>query len=71
MSQKVRIERVTITGATPFLGLSDNTDPVSERLYSRNGDTVMEWLASAWRTRLNAYRPHTHKDTSALNTVTD
>ena len=56
MSQKVRIERVTVTGATPFLGLSDNDDPTSERLYSRNGDTVMEWLASAWRTRYNALR---------------
>lgn len=28
MSQKVRIERVDVRGATPFLGLSDNDDPV-------------------------------------------
>lgn len=53
MSQKVRIERVDVRGATPFLGLSDNDDPGSARLYSKDPDQVMTWLCDAWRTRFN------------------
>lgn len=56
MSQKVRIERVDVLGAAPFLGLADNADPTSARLYSRDQDRVMTWLCDAWRTRFNQLR---------------
>lgn len=61
MSQKVRIERVDVTGATPFLGLSDNDDPASARLYSKDPDRVMTWLCDAWRTRFNQLRSRRKK----------
>lgn len=56
MSQKVRIQRVTVRGATPFLGLSDNDRPGSRRLYSRDPLQVMQWLCDGWRTRFNQLR---------------
>lgn len=56
MSQKVVIERVSVKGATPFLGLVDNDDPNSRALYARDAESVMRWLTSAWRTRFNAHR---------------
>lgn len=61
MSQKVIIERVSVRGATPFLGLADNDDPTSTKIYSRCGDDVMDWLCAAWRTRYNAYRSRRSK----------
>lgn len=56
MSQKVRIERVDVLGAAPFLGLADDADPASARLYSNDPDRVMTWLCDAWRTRFNQLR---------------
>lgn len=61
MSQKVRIERVTLRGATPFLGLTDNDDPDSKPLYSRDPARLMDWLADGWRTRFNHYRSRRSK----------
>lgn len=52
MSQKVVIERVTVKGATPYLGDAADGSPI----FSRNGNIVMEWLCSAWRTRYNQLR---------------
>lgn len=61
MSQKVRIERVDVLGAAPFLGLSDNDDPGSARLYSTDPNRVMTWLCDAWRTRFNQLRSRRKK----------
>lgn len=52
MSQKTVIERVTVVGATPYLG--DDAD--GNQMFSRNGETIMEWLTAAWRTRFNQLR---------------
>lgn len=52
MSQKVVIERVTVKGATPYLGDTADGSPI----FSRNGNDVMDWLCSAWRTRYNQLR---------------
>lgn len=60
MSQKVVIERVTIRGAAVFTGLADNKDPDSERIYSRSGDRVMDWLCDGWRSRFNQHRSRRH-----------
>lgn len=73
MSQKVRIERVDVMGATPFLGLSDNDDPGSARLYSKDPDQVMTWLCDAWRTRFNQLRSRRKKygPNKKLQPITD
>lgn len=73
MSQKVRIERVDVRGATPFLGLSDNDDPGSARLYSKDPDQVMTWLCDAWRTRFNQLRSRRKKygPNKKLQPITD
>lgn len=73
MSQKVRIERVDVMGATPFLGLSDNDDPGSARLYSKDPDQVMTWLCDAWRTRFNQLRSRRKKygSNKKLQPITD
>jgi transposase len=52
MSQKVVIERVTVKGATPYLGDDSDGSP----MFSRHGDDVMDWLTSAWRSRFNQLR---------------
>ncbi len=56
MSQKVRIMRVSVVGAAPFLGLRDDAP-----YWSRKPDEVMDWLADAWRTRFNHYRSRRQK----------
>lgn len=73
MSQKVRIECVDVMGATPFLGLSDNDDPGSARLYSKDPDQVMTWLCDAWRTRFNQLRSRRKKygPNKKLQPITD
>lgn len=73
MSQKVRIERVDVRGATPFLGLSDNDDPGSARLYSKDPDQVMTWLCDAWRTRFNQLQSRRKKygPNKKLQPITD
>lgn len=57
MSQKVRIVKVEVVGAAPFLGL----DRLGRPEWSRSGDRVMGWLASGWRFRYNEYRSLRHK----------
>ena len=56
MSQKVVLERVTLSGAKPFIGYADRHDPESERLYARSGGQAMDWLCNAWRYRFNQLR---------------
>lgn len=56
MSQKVRIVRVSIVGAAPFLGLRDD-----QPCWSRNPDQVMDWLCNGWRTRFNQFRSRRQK----------
>lgn len=51
MSQKVRITRVSVIGAAPFLGLRDGAP-----YWSRRPGEVMDWLADGWRTRFNQFR---------------
>ncbi len=56
VSQKVVLERVTLDGAKPFIGLADRHDPHSARQYAHNGRQAMEWLCDAWRYRFNQLR---------------
>lgn len=56
MSQKVVLERVTLDGAKPFIGYTDQHDPCSEKLYANTGSQAMEWLCDAWRYRFNQLR---------------
>lgn len=65
MSQKVVIERVTVKGATPYLGDSSDGSPI----FSRNGNDVMNWLCSAWRTRYNQLRSQRSRYDSNHNLV--
>ena len=59
MSQVVRITKVSIKGASPYLGdaNADSTQPI----YSRSPNQVMEWLCSAWRKRFNDHRSQRKK----------
>lgn len=52
MSRKYRIDRVEVTGATPFLGY----DRCGAPMYSRDPERVMSWLGDAWRYRFNQLR---------------
>ena len=56
MSQKVVLERVTLDGAKPFIGYTDQHDPCSEKLYANTGGQAMDWLCDAWRYRFNQLR---------------
>ena len=59
MSQVVRITKVSIKGATPYLGdLNDNS---SQPIFSKSPELVMEWLCSAWRKRFNDHRSQRKK----------
>jgi putative transposase len=59
MSQVVRITKVSIKGATPYLG--DFNDDSSQPIFSRSPDQVMEWLCAAWRKRFNDHRSQRKK----------
>lgn len=59
MSQVVKITKVSIKGATPYLG--DRNNDSSQPIFSRSPNQVMEWLCSAWRKRFNDHRSQRKK----------
>lgn len=59
MSQVVKITKVSIKGATPYLG--DRDDDSSQSIFSKSPNLVMEWLCSAWRKRFNDHRSQRKK----------
>ena len=59
MSQVVKITKVSIKGATPYLG--DRDDDSSQPIFSKSPNLVMEWLCSAWRKRFNDHRSQRKK----------
>ena len=59
MSQVVKITKVSIKGASPYLG--DVNDDSSQPMYSKSPDQVMEWLCAAWRKRFNDHRSQRKK----------
>lgn len=59
MSQVVKITKVSIKGATPYLG--DHNDDSSQPIFSKSPNQVMEWLCSAWRKRFNDHRSQRKK----------
>lgn len=59
MSQVVNITKVSVKGATPYLG--DRNNDSSQPIYSKSPDQVMEWLCSAWRKRFNDHRSQRKK----------
>ena len=59
MSQIVKITKVSIKGATPYLG--DRNDDSSQPIFSKSPNLVMEWLCSAWRKRFNDHRSQRKK----------
>ena len=67
MSQKVRIVKVSVTGASPFLGLFDtgeldvSGEPVQTKRWSRNPDDLMNWLSDGHRYRYNQLRSRRSK----------
>lgn len=52
-------------GATPYLGDDSDGSPI----FSRNGNDVMDWLCSAWRTRYNQLRSQRSRYDSNHNLV--
>ena len=59
MSQVVKITKVSVKGATPYLG--DHNDDSSQPIFSKSPNQVMEWLCSAWRKRFNDHRSQRKK----------
>ena len=59
MSQVVKITKVSIKGATPYLG--DHNADSSQPIFSKSPNQVMEWLCSAWRKRFNDHRSQRKK----------
>ena len=59
MSQVVKITKVSVKGATPYLG--DHNDDSSQPIFSKSPNLVMEWLCSAWRKRFNDRRSQRKK----------
>ena len=59
MSQVVKITKVSIKGATPYLG--DRNADSSQPIFSKSPNQVMEWLCSAWRKRFNDHRSQRKK----------
>ena len=59
MSQIVKITKVSVTGATPYLG--DLNNDSSQPIYSKSPNQVIEWLCSAWRKRFNDHRSQRKK----------
>lgn len=56
MSQLVRIERVSIRGAAPYIGVCETKQGSHGDVWSRDPDTVMRWLCDGWRCRFNQLR---------------
>ena len=59
MSQVVKITKVSIKGATSYLG--DLNADSSQPIFSKSPNQVMEWLCSAWRKRFNDHRSQRKK----------
>ncbi len=59
MSQVVKITKVSVKGATPYLG--DRNADSSQPIFSKSPNQVMEWLCSAWRKRFNDHRSQRKK----------
>lgn len=59
MSQVVKITKVSVKGATPYLG--DLNADSSQPIFSKSPHQVMEWLCSAWRKRFNDHRSQRKK----------
>ena len=59
MSQVVKITKVSVKGATPYLG--DHNADSSQPIFSKSPNQVMEWLCSAWRKRFNDHRSQRKK----------
>ena len=59
MSQVVKITKVSIKGASPYLG--DRNNDSSQPIFSKSPNQVMEWLCSAWRKRFNDHRSQRKK----------
>ena len=59
MSQVVKITKVSVKGATPYLG--DRNNDSSQPIFSRSPNQVIEWLCSAWRKRFNDHRSQRKK----------
>ena len=59
MSQVVKITKVSIKGASPYLG--DRNADSSQPIFSKSPTQVMEWLCSAWRRRFNDHRSQRKK----------
>lgn len=59
MSQVVHITRVSVKGATPYLG--DRNNDSSQPIFSKSPNMVMEWLSAAWRKRFNDHRSQRKK----------
>lgn len=59
MSQVVKITKVSVKGATPYLG--DHNDDSLQPIFSKSPNQVMEWLCSAWRKRFNDHRSQRKK----------
>lgn len=55
----MKITKVSIKGATPYLG--DRNNDSSQPIFSRSPNQVMEWLCSAWRKRFNDHRSQRKK----------
>ena len=59
MSQVVKITKVSVKGATPYLG--DHNDDSSQPIFSKSPHQVIEWLCAAWRKRFNDHRSQRKK----------
>lgn len=55
----MNITKVSVKGATPYLGDCNNDS--SQPMYSKSPDQVMEWLCAAWRKRFNDHRSQRKK----------
>ena len=55
----MKITKVSIKGATPYLG--DFNGDSSQPIFSKSPNQVMEWLCSAWRKRFNDHRSQRKK----------
>lgn len=67
MSQKVRITKVSVSGASPYLGLFDtgelgaSGEPIQAKRWSRNANDLMNWLSDGHRYRFNQLRSRRSK----------
>jgi putative transposase len=56
MSQKVKITKVSASGAKPFLGFEDDSAEVLVPKFAENAEEIGEWFSNGWRTRFNQLR---------------